>query len=90
MARFTPLFQRGLQPLAQKYLDTATPCPQCDADNRHFAMMIEEEAMRPRYAVACLNCNLYGPIAKNVPQAVKKWNPPTGFIASLKKKLVFT
>jgi hypothetical protein len=72
-------------PAHQILKEQATACPACDAGHARLTVMVENRAIRPRYAVACGACKHLGALGKDVADAIKKWNGTSGLLPAFKR-----
>jgi hypothetical protein len=80
-----PLFGDHTHPLIHEHMSKASRCPQCRAFYTSLIVMTESTDNAPRYVITCGDCKYLGPFGINLADAVRRWNKPTGFIASLIK-----
>jgi hypothetical protein len=67
-------------------LEKALRCPECGAPSDFLMAMSDRSIVTPCYLIACSECHYEGPFARNIPDAVKRWNKSTGLMVYLKKK----
>ena len=81
-----PVFDDHSHPRIHQMLqEQATGCSACDAGQARLNLMVENRAIRPRYAVACAHCKHLGALGKDMADAINKWNGTSGILPTFKQ-----
>ena len=81
-----PIFDDPSHPrISQILKEQATACSACEAGQARLNLMVENRAIRPRFAVACADCKHLGALGKDMADAIKKWNKTSGLLPTFKR-----
>jgi len=79
-----PLFDDHSHPQINRLLnEQALRCPECGAHQTSLLFFSDSSIVKPRYLIACSECKCRGRFGRNLHHAVKLWNKPPGFFATL-------
>ncbi len=81
MPELIPMFADHSHLEIHRILNTALRCGNCGAHQSRLIFK-SEGVTRPRYVVACTECDHHGPFGKTLHDAIKQWNKPPGFFAA--------